>query len=338
LGFGIRPVWVAAAVVAATIPLAARPAAVLRSTSAIPPELSGTFRDAAAFAQSASGQYFVFDRRAHAVYGIDPQQTRTWEIVQIGEEPGRIIDPTAFSLEPQGTFVVADAPRQQERIQIFNSTGARIGGFTLPGRLKPLVMIGNAVVSGISSLQYTGRAILMNQPEAGALVAEYLLSGGVNRTFGRLRATGHEDDPDLHLALNTGWPLVDPTGGFYFVFQAGTPVFQKYDRAGRLLWERHIEGREIDDLVAAQPTAWKRTATGERPLVSAIVRAAAVDPGGRLWVSFTVPFTYVFDRDGDKIATLQFRGAGILAPTSLFFSSTTRLLVAPGLYEFSAPR
>ena len=78
--------------------LAARPAAVLRSTSAIPPEISGKFRDAAAFAQSASGQYYVFDRRAHAVYGVDQRQTRTWEIVQIGEEPGRIIDPTAFSL------------------------------------------------------------------------------------------------------------------------------------------------------------------------------------------------------------------------------------------------
>jgi hypothetical protein len=31
---------------------------------------------------------------------------------------------------------------------------------------------------------------------------------------------------------------------------------------------------------------------------------------------------------------VQFRGAGILAPDSLFFARDGRLLVTPGLYEF----
>ena len=294
---------------------------VLRSTGAVPAYVAGQFREPAGFQQSASGQYFVFDRRAHIVFGLDAQQSSAWEIVHIGGEAGRIIDPTAFAVEPQGTFVVADAPNNRERIQIFTPAGFRIGGFLLPGRLKTRVVIDNAVLNGIGSLQYTGTSILMSQPETGALIAEYELNGGVHRTFGRLRRTGHEEDPELHLALNSGIPLVDPQGGFFFVFQTGEPLLQKYDRAGTLLFERRIQGREIDDFVGKLPNTWPRRkpSDGELPVVRPTVRAAAVDAAGNLWVAFVVPHTYVFDADGDKIRTVQFRGAGPIAPGSRNF-------------------
>src|SRR6185295_6020893 len=224
----------------------------------------------------------------------------------------------------------------RERIQIFNSKGAKIGGFLLPGRLKTRVVIESAVLSGIGSLQYTGTSILMSQPETGALITEYELGGGVHRTIGRLRRTGHEEDAELHLALNSGIPLVDPAGGFFFVFQTGEPVFQKYDAAGQLVFERRIQGREIDALIAGLPTTWPRrqTSEGELPFVTPTIRTAAVDPNGNLWVSFVVAYTYVYDRDGDKIRTVQFRAAGLITPTSLFFGAKGRLLVTPGLYEF----
>jgi hypothetical protein len=60
-----------------------------------------------------------------------------------------------------------------------------------------------------------------------------------------------------------------------------------------------------------------------------------VDRAGRLWVSLTVPFTYVFDQQGDKIRTVQFLAAGTILPTSLFFTQNGRLLVTPGCYEFN---
>jgi hypothetical protein len=311
---------------------------VLRSSGAVPAYVAGQFRAPAGFQQSASGQYFVFDRRAHTVYGLDAQLSSAWTIVTIGGESGKIIDPTAFAVEPNGSFVVADAPNNRERIQIFTPAGFRIGGFMLPGRLKTRVMIDNAVLSGIGSLQYTGTSILMSQPETGALITEYELNGGVHRTFGRLRKTGHEDDGELHLALNSGIPLVDPAGGFFFVFQTGEPVFQKYDAAGTLLFERRIQGREIDALIAGMPTAWPRrqTSEGELPLVTPSIRTAAVDRDGHLWIALTVPYTYVFDKDGDKIRTVQLRAAGIVTPSSLFFGKNGKVLVTPGLYEFSA--
>jgi len=204
------------------------------------------------------------------------------------------------------------------------------------GASKDRVLLGNSVLNGIGSLQYTGTSILLSQPETGALIAEYSLQGGVNRLIGSLRRTGHEDDPEVHLALNSGIPLVDPSGGFFFVFQAGEPAFRKYDRDGTLVYERRVAGLEIDPVVAGLPTTWpkRKTSEGEIPLVRPTVRTAAVDHSGRLWISFVVPYTYVYDADGDKIRAVQFHGAGIVAPNSLFFGRQGRLLVTPGLYEF----
>src|SRR5213594_2785777 len=116
--------------------LDARSPDVLRSTSAVPAHIAGQFREPAGYQQSASGQYFVFDRRAHAVYGIDSAQSSASEIVRIGAEAGRIIDPTAFAVAADGSFVVADAPNGRERIQMFSPGGSRLGGFLLPGRVN----------------------------------------------------------------------------------------------------------------------------------------------------------------------------------------------------------
>jgi len=318
--------------------LVALSAQVLTATGGIPAHLAGRFREPIGFQQSAFGQYFVFDRRGHAVFGIDEARESVWEIVHIGAEPGRIIDPTAFAVAPDGTFAVADAPNNRERIQIFSPVGFRTSGFFIPGRVRPRVVFENFVLNGIGTLQYTGTKILMSWPETGGLVTEYDLAGRAIRTFGDLRRTGHEDDRELHLALNAGIPLVDPTGGVFFVFQTGEPVFRKYDRDGRLLFERRIQGQEVDRALASLPTTWpaRKTDEGELPAVQPTVRTAAVDGAGHLWVSFVVPYTYVFDRDGDKMRIVQFRAAGIVAPNGLSFGRHDEILVTPGLYAFEA--
>jgi hypothetical protein len=131
--------------------------------------------------------------------------------------------------------------------------------------------------------------------------------------------------------------VVNPKGGFYFVFLSGVPVFRKYDAGGTLLFERHIEGPELDDHIRELPAAWPRKkASGEIPLVLPTVRTAEADPDGNLWISLTVPYTYVYDAAGEKRRTLQFRAAGILRPTGLFFTRAGRLLVTPGCYAFPA--
>jgi hypothetical protein len=309
---------------------------VVRSVDAIPAGVAGRFRDPAGFERSSSGQYFVFDRRSQIVYGVDARGESVWEIVHIGNEPGRILNPFAFAVAANGSFAVADAPNNQERIQIFTPAGFRTGGFTLPGKPRARVVLDGLVLNGIGSLQYTGTSIFLSHPDTGSLVTEYTTTGALVRSFGELRRTGHEDDRALHAALNIGLPLVDPTGGFFFVFQTGEPMFRKYDPRGRLVFERHVQGREIDDFVNRLPSLWpKRDATGgEIPFLSPTIRAAAVDPSGRLWTSFTEPVTYVFDAEGDKIRIVQFRGAGPVSPNHMSFDEKGRMLVTPGLYMF----
>jgi hypothetical protein len=284
-----------------------------------------------------SGAHYVFDRRGHSVFGVDAQRQTSRRIVTIGGEDGRVIEPTAFDAAANGTFVVADAPNGRERVQIFGTDGVRLGGFTLPGRATPRITLGNLSLSGIGTLQYSGRSVLISQPETGALITEYGLAGTPVRTIGRLRETGHEADRELHMALNGGIPLADPAGGFWFVFLAGTPAFSRFDTKGELLFHRVLQGRELDPVLAAQPEVWPRRAIDgtEVPLVPPTVRTAAVDPSGRLWISFVIPYTYVFDATGEKVRTVQFRAAGIVAPTSLSFASPGRLLVTPGCFEFA---
>ena len=177
---------------------------------------------------------------------------------------------------------------------------------------------------------------MTSQPDTGGLVNEYSLSGAPLRSFGDLRNTGHENDPAVHAMLNTGLPLVDPRGGFFFVFQTGEPVFRKYDANGRLVFERRIQGREIDDFVNRLPSLWpaRTVAGGELPFITPTIRAAAVDASGHLWISFAEPVTYEFDSDGDKIRAVQFRAAGLVSPNHMSFDETGRMLVTPGLFVF----
>lgn len=309
---------------------------VIRSVDAVPAHIAGRFRDPFGFERAASGQYFVFDRRSQIVYGVDPRGESAWEIVHIGNEPGRVLNPFAFSVAPDGTFAVGDAPNNQERIQIFTPAGFRTGGFTLPGKPRARVSLDGLVLNGIGSLEYTGTSIFLSQPDAGSLVTEYSTTGAFVRRFGELRHTGHEDDAAVHAALNVGLPLVDPRGGFFFVFQTGEPAFRKYDAGGGLIFERLIQGRELDAFIGRLPNMWpkRKPESGEIPFLPPTIRTAAVDASGHLWVSFAEPVTYEFDGDGDKLRAVQFRAAGIVSPNHMSFDERGRMLVTPGLFVF----
>ena len=310
---------------------------VLRSAGGLPPETCNVFREPIALQQNKTGTYFVFDRRAHAVYSVSPDGLTPTKIVDIGGEGGRLLEPTAFDLAANGaTFAVADSPRGQERLQVFDTAGKWIAGFFLPGRAQARVSVSGLSLGGVATLAFLGNGIALNQPETGALITEYGLSGTPVRSIGTLRPTGHEADRQLHFAMNTGMPLPLPDGGYYFVVLAGAPVFRRYDAKGALVFERVMQGRELDPVIEQMPKKWpRRTVDGtELPLVVPTVRTAAVDRAGQLWVAFLTPFTYVFDASGEKIRTVQFHSAGTMVPASLWFDARGRALVVPGCYEF----
>ena len=312
---------------------------VLRATGGVPAHIANQFEEPIGFAEASTGDFVVLDRRAHTVYLIDRDKKAARKIIEIGFEKGRVLGPGVLSLGADDIFAVADAPNRLERIQYFSLSGTHLGGFYLQSRSMPRLAAGVMVLNGVGSMSFTGRTFLISRPETGALISELDNRGFVLRNVGALRKTGHETDNDVHLAMNAGLPLAIPGGGFYFVFMAGVPAFRKYDANGKLLFERHIEGPELDADVQSLPTTWIRRDDGDGvrlPVIAPLVRTAAVDHAGRLWVSLVLPCTYVFSPNGDKQRTVQFHGASPLSVTSLTFAKGDRVLVTPGLYEFSA--
>ena len=67
---------------------AARGVEVLRATGAVPAHIAGMFREPLNFQQAKTGEYFVFDRRAHAVFSVPKTMEAARKLLQIGAEPG----------------------------------------------------------------------------------------------------------------------------------------------------------------------------------------------------------------------------------------------------------
>jgi hypothetical protein len=313
----------------------------LRAVDALPAHICGQFRDPIGFAQTSTGQYLVLDRRAHTVYSVDAKRTRLTTLVKVGLDKGELLRPGALSLSADDTFAVSDAPNGVEQVQVFFENGTRLAAFVLPATATRRLAVGPQFLSGAAPLHFTGKHVLVSAPESGSLVAELNLEGHHTGRIGALRSTGHESDPQVHIGLNAGLPLRTRDGGLMFVFQTGVPLFRKYSGDGRLEFERHIEGPELDPYIQTLPTKWpvQKSADGEFPLIAPIVRAAAMSPEGELWVSLVPGLTYVYGPEGNRKRVVQFEGTDAFSPTSLSFSrvsGATRVLVTPGCFEFSA--
>lgn len=317
----------------------------LVAARALPPEVAGRFRELANLQQADDGSYYAFDRRSHAVSRINETWTSAKTLVAIGQQKGELLEPSAFDSRGD-QFIVSDAPFGLDRLQIFFKDGTALRAFQPSIRSLPRLTMGGVVLNGAGSLEFGENAIYLSEPDSGWLVTEYAPDGVPRRYFGRLRSTGHETDIDVHLALNTGMPLLARDGTFWFVFQAGVPLLRKYDAKGELLFERHIEGTELDPIVRSLPSTWprERRATGaspgkpgasrEFPLIEPNVQTAAVHPDGGVWVALSTGHVYVYDATGDKRRVLELTGVDPLRPTSLAFSRSGRLIVTPGGYEF----
>jgi hypothetical protein len=306
----------------------------LRPIDALSAQLLNTLDDPMAVVSLSRRRHLVLDARAHGVFLLESGARELRRLLPIGYEPGHLLMPSGLALSRDEIFAVLDAPNGLQRIQYFDVDGTRIGGFFLPTPAAPTPRItGDRSISNTGVLAFTGKTFLVSEPAWGSLMLELDVTGKVLRHVGQLRQTGHETDTDVHRALNIGFPVVDPTGGLYFVFQTGTPLFRKYDGTGRLLYERHIEGAELDGLVLALPNRWPGR-PGVSPLPPSLVRTAAADSRGRLWVSLRAPVTYVYDSTGEKVRTVRFQGAGVVSPQHFFFGRADALTVMPGGYIF----
>jgi hypothetical protein len=313
------------------------PVDLLQAVAAAPAHVVSRFDEDAAYAVTREGEYVVLDRRNHCVYVFDATGAKLRRIVSAGIAPGELFQPLALALNDDDLIAVADSPNGFDRVQYFAANGMRVGGFYLPLAPQPRISASNLLIASGGSLVFFRSTFVVNRPEWGALVTEHDSTGRVIRQMGHLRQVGTAPDRDLDTAMSVGIPLRTPDGGFLFVFQTGVPLFRKYSADGRIEFERHIQGPELDARIGTLPTVWPPRQPGLKPVVPPTVRTAALDRQGRLWVSLIVPYTYVYDETGEKIRTVQFRGASLLSPSSLFFTPAGHLLVGPGGYEFQVP-
>ena len=310
----------------------------LTPISALPVGIATSFRDPIAFVETSSRDVLVLDRREASLFAIDAAPARARRIVGPGPGPGGLTSPSALAVNPGDLIGLADVVQDVNRVQYFSPRGSRIGGFYLPDRPRAHVAYSGLAINEINALVFRQDRFLVNLPSRGRLVTELSLNGETLRQFGEPRPTGQASNADLDALLNIGVPVMAPDGGFYFVFQTGVPMFRKYDASGAVVFERHIEGPELDAAIQRLPTVWRLGGpdAGRLPIIEPLIRTAAVDRAGRLWIALAAPFTYIYDPRGEKIRTVQLRAAGPIVPRSLFFTDDDRVLVTPGCYEFSA--
>ena len=142
------------------------------------------------------------------------------------------------------------------------------------------------------------------------------------RTFGELRATGQEKDPAVHRGAECRRHAAEPKGRLLLRLPLGRADVPQVRRGGNARLRAPHRGRRDGPYVGRMPTTWPRAARGgtEIPIVPALVRTGggrsrrqSVDLADRaLSPTSTIA-------SGDKRRTLQFRAAGIIAPTT--FSS-----------------
>ena len=287
------------------------------------------FAEPAGYGRVPDGPAYVFDRRGHSVHTVNPGDRSVRTLVAIGGEPGRLLEPSAFDVAADGSFAVADAPGGRERIQVFGPAGIRIGGFTRAGRTAARVAIGSLVLSGVGSLVYTGPTVVLSGSDTGWLLTVH----AARRAYPQHRpAPRHRPRRRSRTAPRAERRSRAPRWGTAASSSSSSPARRPSagtSAPGEMMFERVIQGRDLEsDPVAVLPQRWPPApsvcaggAAGRRQ--SSAPRLSIRE--GALWVSFVLPFTYVFDADGEKIRTVQFRAAGVVAPSSLTFPGRDRL-------------
>ena len=191
-------------------------------------------------------------------------------------------------------------------------------------------------MSGIASIQFTEPTLLISQPERRHALHRILI---VRICVPHVRAvarhrtrTGSRRPPGAERR-----PAARRSDRRLFLRVSRRPPDVPEMRSRRpLVYERHIEGPEIDRYLAAQPTRWPTRRVDDRELPRSrppCVRLPWMRVGLSDFADGTLhPMCTTLRVTSAEV--IQFSAAGVISPTSLFFTKDGRLLVTPGCYEF----
>lgn len=242
------------------------------------------------------GKYLLTDVKRNRVLIVKDNMEVEREFGMIGSGPGRLLHPGYIDVARDGTIYVNDGGN--ERIVKFTSAGDYLGEFQV------------TTYEGLAV--GTENEIFLGQPQDDRLVTVYSSSGKKLRSFGQLKkfseiygAAFADNDALYKTALNQVRLSTDKDGNLYVSFML-IPLIQKYSPQGKLLFERKLEGPEIDRLM--ENIQKRKYITGNRD--GAEGRIIALDPviepaTGNILVPLVDGSIYVADRDGNKLALLH---------------------------------
>lgn len=263
---------------------------------------------------------YATDRALNRILVLDRKFEIVRSIGSIGSGPDRLFRPGQIDVSGDGIIYVQDGGN--ERIQAFALDGTHVGGFNVNGYMGFAAGAGNEIYLG--------------QPENGSLVSVYSRTGKSLRSFGRLKkyseVYGAEvayKDEQYNLAINRVRLFVDRDENIVVSFMFA-PIIQKYTRRGDLLFEKRLEGPELDRLVAmflSKSDESYLTISPDGFPARVIALEGIARPDGNLNVVLVDGSVYVADKDGNKVSIVRPASDDSFTPEMTGLSPSGEVLV-----------
>ncbi|MFL6212476.1 MAG: hypothetical protein ACJ74J_01135 [Blastocatellia bacterium] len=202
--------------------------------------------------------------------------------------------PNAMAMDANGILYIADERANQ--IAIVGANGELIGKRSFPHPHSLAVLESGKIV--------------VASPYKDSLLHIINAEGALLNSFGRLKMFD-QSNTEQNAALNKGKVVVDAQGSIYYVSQlALVPTIQKFNKRGKLLWERVINGEAVDFQLDMANRFLPKKSPDMVGNIHIITSATIDAKTNNLWISMNgsarMGVVYEYDSAGNKLREFSF--------------------------------
>lgn len=247
------------------------------------------------------GSYLVLEAENHRIVFLNSAMQVERQVGNIGQGYGELYYPNDLAVDPEGYIYVRDSLNR--RFQVFEWNGKEFAEFPNTPEAHGLAVTSKG-------------EILLGQPQKDRLVSVYTRDGKLIRSFGELHKLSDFYGPELSdldnqykYAINRIKISVDKEDNVYVGF-IGAPVFQKYNPAGELIFEKRMAGPQAAEIINGfrkkRQSPVRRGMDGvPTPLI--VTGLTVDDATGNIYIAFqwNRAWMYVANRNGDSVTVLD---------------------------------